>query len=665
MCVSKIITRKKSDSFVMLRIIYYILFALSLIATFSAGILYNYNPVVSFACLSGVIIVLILIISGVRRAMERKFLENREFYSSIINNSDIGLYRADLSGKCVYANDFLKNLVKTLPNLYKDKDQSIIVPLCEDSLKRNIFLKSLLSGGKIQESESCFSTDDGNNLYLAETARVVCDVDGNAVGIVGVVKNVSAVKAIEKKLELEKLYLTALMDTFSEGVFIEDLEGTFLKVNRSFAAYTGLNNPELCVGSNVNNYFSPKLSSVILDNISNVAMTGEDSDFVLPVEDGRGRKLEFSVKYSLVRNHKGEPTAIIGSARKFKGVEANRVDVSYSLNNLCHELRTPFVGIIGSIKAFAEEELPDKAKSYADKALKSAERFKDALNYFLHDFSSEDSSDKELPFFNSNIAFSKILDMYIPAVELENRNIEFFTENKIPKNISGNRREFLQAIFCLIGNGVSILQGTKLVAGIEAQDLTEHDGEFNFFVRDCSNEGARPHRSQLSDVFVETVRKLGGEIYCNADNGFTIGFKVRTGVSSEKAGLVDNCAGANKCVLLAEDDISSQFMMRKKLEKSGCTVRTASTGLEVLNCLKESVYDLVLMDVQMPEMDGFEAIKTIRAEEDGEAKIPIVVMSAYDADIDTKQMSLLGINEFVSKPIRNETLEKIINEYLK
>ncbi|WP_291328302.1 response regulator [Desulfovibrio sp. UCD-KL4C] len=660
----------------MRRTLYYILFALSLIATFSAGILYNYNPVVSFVCLSGVIIVLILIISGVRRDMERNALENQEFYSTIINNSDIGLYRADLNGKCVYANDFFKTLVKDLPNLYKNGDQSIVVPLCEDSLKHNIFFKNLLDGGKILESESCFLTDDGKNLHLAETAKIVCDVDGKAIGIVGAVKNISAVKVIEEKLELEKRYLTAVMDILSEAVFIEDLEGTYLKVSRSFADYTGLDTPELCVGSNANNYFSPRISSVILDNISNVATTGEDSNFVLPVEDRHGRKVEFSVKHSLIRNHKGEPTAIIGYAREFKEIEVNRVDdvwkslnksldVSYSLNNLCHELRTPFVGIIGSIKAFAEEELPDRAKSYAEKALKSAERFKDALNYFLHDFSSEDSSDKELPFFNSNIAFSKILDMYIPAVELENRSIEFFIENKIPKNISGSRRQFLQAIFCLVGNGVSILQGTKLVAGIEALDLTEHDAEFNFFVRDCSNKGVRPHPSQLSYVFIETVRKLGGDLYCNADNGFTIGFKVRAGFNLEKTGVADNCADdAKKCVLLAEDDISSQFMMRKKLEKKGCIVRTAATGLEVLNCLKESTYDLVLMDVQMPEMNGFEATKTIRAEEDGEVKIPIVVMSAYDADIDTKQMSLLGINEFVSKPIRNETLEKIINKYL-
>ncbi|WP_245805536.1 response regulator [Desulfovibrio gilichinskyi] len=607
--------------------------------------------------------------------MERHVSENREFYSAIINNSDVGLYRADLSGKCIYANDYFKNLVKTLPNLYKNDDQSIIVPLCEDSLKRKVFLKSLLGGGKIQESESCFSANDGKNLYLAETAKLVCDSGGKAVGIVGAVKNISDVKTIEKELALEKNYLTAVMDLFSEGVFIEDLEGTFLKVNRSFADYAGVNNPELCVGSNVHNYFTHRISSVILDNISTVAQTGEDSHFVLPMEDSHGRKLDLSVKHSLFRNHKGEPAAIIGSARESADAEANRIDdtrrsvnnscdVSYSLNNLCHELRTPFVGIIGSIKALAKEELPERAKSYAAKALKSAERFKDALNYFLHDFSHEESSDKELPFFNSNIVFSKILDMYIPAVELENKKIEFFTENKIPKNISGNRREFLQAIFCLVGNGISVLQGTKLVAGIEVQNLTENDAEFHFFIRDISYEGIKPHSSQLSDVFIETVRKLGGEIYCNSEDGFTIGFKVITGFSSEKAGSVDSFSGVKKYVLLAEDDISSQFMMRKKLEKSGYAVRTATTGLEVLSCLKDSSYDLVLMDVQMPEMNGFEAIKTIRAEEKGDVKIPIVVMSAYDADIDTKQMSLLGINEFVSKPIRTEILEKIISKYL-
>lgn len=636
--------------------------------------MYNSEPVVSFVCLTGVIIVLFLIMSCIKRFKARISEEVKEFYSSIINNADVGLYRADLNGRCLYANTFFKNLVKTLPSVHKNDDQNIIVPICEDSLKHKVFLRSLLAGGKIQESESCFLNENGQDLYLVETARLVCDMSGKPVGIAGVVRNISDVKILENTLELEKSYLTAVMDNFSGGVFIEDFTGKFLKVNRSFADYAGVNNPELCVGSNVCNYLSSRHSSVILENISNVAQTGEDSFLTLQVDDIQGKKFNLSVKHSLFRNHKGEPAAIIGYARKVEGTENisaaedrsslhNYSNTAYSLSNLCHELRTPFVGIIGSLKALAEEELSDRAKCYADKALKSAERFKEALNYFLHDFLLDDTSEKELPFFDSEAAFLKILDMYIPAVELENRGIEFFIKEDTPKKISGNRREFLQAIFCLIGNGISVLQGATLTAGIEVHNLTENETEFLFFVRDGSDKGTKAHSHQLSGVFVETVRKLGGETFCNTEQGFTIGFKVAIASYSDDSSA-EKVTGINKSVLLAEDDISSQFMMRKKLEKCGYTVRTVSTGLEVLACLKERSYDLVLMDVQMPEMNGFDAIKAIRDMEYGERRIPIVVMSAYGADIDTKQMALLGINEFISKPIRTEMLENVISKYM-
>ncbi|WP_169433110.1 hybrid sensor histidine kinase/response regulator [Maridesulfovibrio zosterae] len=118
-------------------------------------------------------------------------------------------------------------------------------------------------------------------------------------------------------------------------------------------------------------------------------------------------------------------------------------------------------------------------------------------------------------------------------------------------------------------------------------------------------------------------------------------------------------------VLLAEDDIRSQVTMRRHLESWGHSVRTACNGLEVLNCIREQQYDLVLMDIQMPEMNGYEAIGMIRENESSNSQVPIIVMSAYGDDSDFKKMDELGVADFVSKPIRGDDLKSVIDLTLK
>ncbi|MBI9110794.1 response regulator [Maridesulfovibrio ferrireducens] len=648
----------------MQRIFYSTLFAISLLGAFIAGILHAVYPVAALICAIGAISVLIFGIILIGRAWGHRNKVNEDFYSEIVRNADVGLYRADLNGKCLFTNDCFENLFKHFKNLSKNKEQGIIVPFCEDSEKRKAFMDQLLSGGEVQGFESSFYGADEQIIHIAEDAKLLFDLNGTPSSFVGVVKNISDIKKIEKELALEKRYLTAVMDNSSESVFIEDFEGKFLKVNRVFADYAGVDNPDLCVGSNVYNYLSPQLSAALLDDISNVVLTGEDSSFMLSADDSQGNGLNLVVQHSLFRNSEGEPAAIIGYARKVESKVESVSDIPFCLSNLCHELRTPFVGIIGSLKALNDEDLPQSAKPYALKALKSAERFKDALNGFLHDFSGEESVVSGNNYFNPATVFSKILDIYIPAVELEGKSLELVVNKNIPEKFLGKCQKLSQALFGLIGNGLSLMEGTKLVAGIDMQNIAVNKAIFSFFVTDSLSGSIEFSDNQLSNGFKDAVNKIEGEIYSQLDNNFTIGFKVETGFIVGSADEVESFASIKKSILLAEDDISSQFMMRKKLEKWGYTVRTASTGIEVLTCLKDRAYDLVLMDIQMPEMDGFEAIKTIRDNESGKERVPIVVLSAYGADINTEQMALLGINEFISKPIRMEVLKDIVSKYL-
>ncbi|GKT29003.1 response regulator [Aduncisulcus paluster] len=102
--------------------------------------------------------------------------------------------------------------------------------------------------------------------------------------------------------------------------------------------------------------------------------------------------------------------------------------------------------------------------------------------------------------------------------------------------------------------------------------------------------------------------------------------------------------------------------MRKKLEGWGHSVRTASTGVEVLNHINSEEFDLVLMDLQMPEMNGFDAISSIRTGSPEVQELPIIVMSAYGRESDFKKMSDLGVNDYIAKPVSTEELEKPLHD---
>lgn len=192
----------------------------------------------------------------------------------------------------------------------------------------------------------------------------------------------------------------------------------------------------------------------------------------------------------------------------------------------------------------------------------------------------------------------------------------------------------------MIGS-LRVLEGIKLTA--EAKD----------YVNKCLASSLR-----LKDVVNTFLGDLSGR---SNDGAFMSTIAVAENDCLQTSGNYDQSLR----ILLAEDDISSQVMMRRKLEGWGHFVRTACNGIEVLDCIKEQPYDLVLMDIQMPEMNGYEAISMIRDNESGSRCVPIVVMSAYGDESDFKKMKELGITDFVSKPIRTEvlksTLDRIFN----
>ncbi|WP_419778595.1 response regulator [Maridesulfovibrio sp.] len=324
---------------------------------------------------------------------------------------------------------------------------------------------------------------------------------------------------------------------------------------------------------------------------------------------------------------------------------------------LCHEMRTPLAGMIGSLHVLDKMNIGPEAREYVRKCTLSAERFKDAVNNLLSGMSgSFDPSEKE--FIDPSACIGKAVELFVPATSIQNRNINLSICSGVPETIFCDRKGLSQALFCLINNGLELFPNSDISVGLRltSNEDADSDSALAFYVSGTGCNSLPEH-----EIFVEclqlTTEGIGADLYFESEPRIEIGFKVKVKQSGKSVSDVERPVHSLR-IMLAEDDISSQVFMRKKLENWGHLVRTATNGWEVINCMADQDYDLVLMDLQMPEMNGFDAIAAIREKESPDKRIPIIVMSAYGRESDFQRMSDLGVDDYIAKPVNTEMLRK-------
>jgi len=131
---------------------------------------------------------------------------------------------------------------------------------------------------------------------------------------------------------------------------------------------------------------------------------------------------------------------------------------------------------------------------------------------------------------------------------------------------------------------------------------------------------------------------------------------------SAQASKVGEAQISSMHILLAEDNVSSQKVVRQMLRRLNCTVDVVANGIEALQALQRQPYDLVLMDVRMPEMDGLEATRIIRRRwpEDGPK---VIAITAYALEGDREKCLAAGMNDYISKPVKMEELAAILKKF--
>jgi signal transduction histidine kinase/CheY-like chemotaxis protein/HPt (histidine-containing phosphotransfer) domain-containing protein len=377
-----------------------------------------------------------------------------------------------------------------------------------------------------------------------------------------------------------------------------------------------------------------------------------------------------------------------------KLADENAIMKEQFMANMSHEIRTPMNSILGFSDLLGKTKLDKAQAEYLNAVKLSGSNLLNIINDIL-DFSKIEAGKLNIEKISFNVieVLNSLKIMFAPKAEEKQINFRIYIDPKTPAYIFGDPTRLNQILINLINNAIKFTSQGEVKLSCEIKSI-EHDiVQFVFKVQDT---GIGIPADKINSVFerfnqgnTETTRKYGGnglglaivkqlveiqngDIHLKSKEGIGSEFivKISYPISYENKKIETNNINAqlkiisNKPlnVLLAEDHKLNQRLAITYLSDFGLSVDLAENGIEAVEKFKSKQYDLVLMDIQMPLLDGYHAAKQIR--EASNSNVPIIAMTANIMANEREKCLSYGMNDYLSKPFKEIDLYNIINLYI-
>jgi signal transduction histidine kinase/DNA-binding NarL/FixJ family response regulator/HPt (histidine-containing phosphotransfer) domain-containing protein len=408
------------------------------------------------------------------------------------------------------------------------------------------------------------------------------------------------------------------------------------------------------------------------------------------------RSLALQVAGQLAQVAAREAVSVELAAARDAAMEASRAKSDF-LATMSHEIRTPLNGVIGLNDLLLRSDLDDRQLQLAQ-GIEGAGRALLVLINDILDFSKIEAGELELESveFRVRPAMQRVLDLFAPAAAEKAISMVLDVADDVPDRLVGDPGRFAQVLSNLVSNAVKFTDAgqVEVRAMVHREDSGVPSGPALRVV--VTDTGIGMHADQLERVFqpfrqadASTTRTFGGTglglaisrrlaaalegdlgVSSTPGEGSSFWFTARFG-SARSRGPGDRgrhpdapTAGRTGHVLVVEDNDVNQLVAVGMLEALGFTAEVAADGESGAREALSGRYDAVLMDLQMPRVDGFTSARRIRASEPAGVRVPIIAVTASATEGERKRCLAVGMDGFLSKPISLERLDALLHDHL-